>query len=171
MLRKSLIICLIIILGCKKETPFVYDVPAEFEPLVQKFITEAKARGKDISITNLIIKYDPSIPSSFCASSNVISSKNDVQKIISLNPVKCWLNGAQMETLIFHEMGHCILGRQHDNSLMPKGDPKSIMIPADLGIYSPCVYSLGNPCDLSYRRSYYIDELFNPSAPVPDWAK
>ena len=171
MRKNFVLVCLVFILGCKKEVKLVYDVPAEFEPIIQKFITEAKGRGKDISITNLIIKYDASISPAFCANSNVVSSKNDVQKIITVNPSKCWLNGAQMETLIFHELGHCILGRQHDTSLMPKGDPKSIMIPDDLTIYSPCVYSLGGPCDLSYRRTYYIDELFNPSTPVPDWAK
>ncbi len=37
-------------LGCQKEKKFVYNVPTEFEPYVQKFITEAKARGQLISI-------------------------------------------------------------------------------------------------------------------------
>lgn len=162
---------MILVLSCTKEKEFVYSVPAEFQPIVEKFVLEANARGRNLQINNLIIKYDPSISAAFCASSNFVTSQNDVQKIIVLNPLKCWQNNAQLETLIFHELGHCILGRQHDNNLMPKGDPRSIMIADDLGIYSPCVYSLGGPCDLSYRRSYYIDELFNPSTPVPDWAK
>ena len=171
MLKKILIACIIIIVGCQKKNDFVYTVPAEFEPYVQKFITEAKARGQNISINNLIIKYDAAVSPSYCATSNVISSQNEVQKIILINPLQCWQNHTQLETLIFHELGHCILGRNHDMSLMPKGDPKTIMFPDDLTLYSPCVYALGGPCDFLYRRPYYIDELFNPLTPVPDWAK
>ena len=171
MLRIFSIVCLVIFLSCGKGNDFTYDVPAEFEPHVKKFEAEARARGKSISIKNLIIKYDAAASPVYCGNSNVISSANDVQKIITINPQACWQNDTQLETLIFHELGHCILGRQHDNSLMPKGDPKTLMIPDDIAVYSPCVFNLGNPCDLTYRRPYYIDELFNPSTPVPDWAK
>ena len=166
-----MIACMIIILGCGKKNEFVYDVPAEFEPIVKRFISEAKARGKDITINNLIIKKDPALSFVLCGMSNTISSVNDVQKIISIAVPYCWQNEIQLEALIFHELGHCILGRQHDNSLMPKGDPKTLMYPDNIALYSPCTYNLGNPCDLSYRRAYYIDELFNPTTSVPDWAK
>jgi len=171
MLKQILIACIIFIPGCGKKNDFIYNVPAEFEPYVKRFISEAKARGHNITIDNLIIKYDAVSSSVYCATSNVISSQNDVQKIILVNPQTCWQNDVQLEALIFHELGHCILGRNHDISLMPRGDPKTIMYPDNIALYSPCVYNIGNPCDLQYRRPYYIDELFNPSSPVPDWAK
>jgi hypothetical protein len=171
MLRTILVACTILTLGCGKKNSFVYNVSAEFEPYVQKFISEAKARGQNITINNLIIKYDAAASSLYCATSNAISSQNDVQKIILVNPQQCWQNFTQLETLIFHELGHCILGRNHDMSLMPKGDPKTIMYPNNITLYSPCVYAIGSPCDFLYRRPYYIDELFNPTTPVPDWAK
>src|SRR6185503_9958619 len=129
MLRKLLIACLIIIIGCNKESQFIYEVPDEFEPIVKRFISEAKARGINITITNLIIKRDSTLSSVLCGMSNTISSVNNVQKIISIAVPYCWQNEVQLEALIFHELGHCILGRQHDNSLMPKGDPKTIMYP------------------------------------------
>lgn len=172
MLRKILIACLILSLGCSKNTPsFVYSVPAEFEPYLQKFITEAKARGQNITISNLIIKYDSTLSLQYCATSNVTSKQNDIQRIILFNIHKCWQNSDQLECLIFHELGHCILGREHDSSLMPKGDAKTIMYPDDIALYSSCVYNVGSACDFLYRRPYYIDELFNPSTPVPDWEK
>lgn len=171
MLKKILIAYIIIVLGCQKKNDFVYNVPWEFEPYVQKFIAEANAKGHPLSINNLIIQYDYSQSFQYCAKSNVISSQNDVQKIISVNAQKCWQNDTQLETLIFHELGHCILGRNHDMSLLPKGDPKSIMYPDNIELYSPCVYAIGGPCDFLYRRSYYVDELFNPTTPVPDWGK
>lgn len=171
MLKQILIACIIFISGCGKKNDFIYNVPAELELYVKRFITEANARGHNITINNLIIKYDAVTSVIYCATSNVISSQNDVQKIILVNPQVCWQNDVQLEALIFHELGHCILGRNHDMSLMPKGDPKTIMYRDNIALYSPCVYNIGNPCDLQYRRPYYIDELFNPLTPVPDWAK
>src|SRR5204863_130538 len=81
----------------------------------------------------LIIQYDSALSLQYCAQSNMISSQNDVQKIISVNArLKCWQNDIQLEALIFHELGHCILGRDHDMSLLPKGYPKSMMYPANI---------------------------------------
>ena len=171
MLKNLLFAIIILLFSCKKENDFVYDVPQEFEPIVQRFIAEAAARGHQISINNLIIKYELSSSTTFCATSNVVTSANDVQKIISIKDLSCWQNDVQLESLIFHELGHCVLGREHDNTLMPKGDPRSIMYPANIALYSPCVYPLGPACDFLYRRAYYIDELFNPATPLPDWGK
>jgi len=171
-MQKILILVAVILLfGCKKDKDFVYDVPREFEPIVQRFISEAAARGHQITINNLIIKYDLSSSTTICASSNVVTSGNDDQKIISIKSLDCWLNDVQLETLIFHELGHCILGREHDTGLLPNGDFRSIMYPANITLYSPCVYPIGSPCDFLYRRNYYLDELFNPATPIPDWGK
>lgn len=158
-------------LGCKKKNDFVYQVPQEFESYVQKFIAEASTRGRTIVINNLIIQYDNSGSFPYCAASNVVTSRNDVQKIITVNGHVCWQNSTQLETLIFHELGHCILGREHDMSFLPHGDPKSIMYTGDLTMYSPCVYAVSDSCNKFYRRGYYIDELFNSSTPVPSWGQ
>jgi hypothetical protein len=169
MLRYVLIASVLLVLGCHKQGGFVYRVPQEFEPIIQKFITEAGTRGHAITISNLIIQYDYSPSFQYCAVSNIISSRNDAQKIITINGHPCWLNSAQLETLIFHELAHCVLGRNHDMSLMPKGYPKSIMYTGDLTMYSPCVYALSDSCNKAYRRTYYIDELFNSATPMPAW--
>jgi len=171
MLKYILIGCIFLSPGCQKKNDFVYDVPREFEPHVRQFIAEAAARGQQISIANLIIRYELSPTVMFCATSNVISTGNEVQKIISIKSTTCWQNETQLETIIFHELGHCILGRDHENSLMPKGDPQSIMFLDNSELYSPCTNTTGSSCDLLYRRAYYIDELFNPATPLPDWGK
>ena len=174
MFRKAFVVCIIIMLGCHKNDDFVpvYNVPAEFESYVQSFIAEAASRGHTITINNLIIQYDASLSLQYCAKSNVISAENNIQKIISVNAnIKCWQNDKQLETLIFHELGHCILGRDHDISLLPNGDPKSIMYPDNITMYSPCIYPIGDSCDQLYKRIYYMDELFDAAIPVPDWAK
>lgn len=39
------------------------------------------------------------------------------------------LGAHQREQLMFHELGHCVLGRGHDTELHPDGRPMSIMFP------------------------------------------
>ena len=174
MFKKICIACVIILYGCQAKNDFtpVLNIPAEFQPYVDGFVAEALERGHNIVINNLIITYDSSLSNVYCAVSNITSSLNDVQKIISLNPnITCWQNSRQLETLIFHEMGHCILGREHDKSLLPNGDAKSIMYPDNLALYAPCAYPINDSCNQLYKRVYYLDELFDPATPVPDWAK
>lgn len=177
MIKKALLLyTLLFLLSCSKgkESDFVpvYDVPAEFQPLVTSFVQEAAQHGDTLTINNLIIKYDSSQNAAFCALCNSLSPQPDVQKIITVNPnLRCYTNAQEKEALFFHELGHCILGRAHDNSLLPNGDPKSIMVEDNIRLYAPCEYPIGGTCqDNTYKRTYYMDELFNERTPVPQWA-
>jgi len=150
----------------------VYSVPEELEGFVNSFRKEAAARGRNIEIHNLIIEFDSTMTGPFCGLCNSNSLDPDVQKIISVNPfLKCWYSYLEQEALFFHELGHCVLGRLHDNSRLPNGDPKSMMVESDPAVYAPCVYDLGDPCNNTFKRPYYLDELFIETTPVPEWAK
>lgn len=169
-----LVIMLFIIDGCTPEESIttIYDVPEEFQPIIEQFELEAISRGRELDIDNLIIRYDENVLEPYCATCNSKSLDPKMQKIISINPDKCWLNDFAKEALIFHELGHCILGRDHDNALLPNGDPKSMMIENNISIYTPCVYAIGgdNSCNFVFKRDYYISELFDEMTPIPDWA-
>jgi hypothetical protein len=174
-MRASLLIVLLLCLGgCSREDNFkpVYNVPAEFQPIIESFIHEASARGLSLEISNLIITYDENPESVYCGKCNSNALGTDVQKIISVNStIQCWDNSIEQETLIFHELGHCILGRLHTSEQLPNGDPKSIMIQDNVTLYAPCIYQIGeDPCDNTFKRDYYLNELFDESTPVPDWA-
>lgn len=176
MKRLLLIACLSLLIGCKKDPPKaapVYDVPADFQPLVTRFVTEASQRGHSLAITNLIIKYDSTVSASYCAVCNSLSSDPTVQKIISVNPkVQCYRNSYEQEALFFHELGHCVLNRPHNNQKLPNGDPKSIMVEGKWDLYTPCLYPIGGSCpDNRFKRPYYIDELFDENTPIPTWAR
>lgn len=163
------------IAGCMKhqtETT-VYKVPAELSPLVDNFISEAARRGYTIQKNNLIIEYNIGSDGELCGSCNSTALDPGVQKIITIYNVNpCWFNDQQLETLVFHELGHCILGRGHTTDTLPNGNPKSIMVPNNLSLYSPCEYPIGNQaCDNSYKRPYYLGELFNIYEPAPDWSQ
>jgi hypothetical protein len=55
------------------------------------------------------------------------------------------------EYILFHELGHCILNREHDTSHDRAGHITSMMYPyIDIGMYQ-------------IDKSYYIHELFHPA--------
>lgn len=54
-------------------------------------------------------------------------------------------------SLIFHELGHCDLNRDHVTALRSNNWPVSLMYPYNYGYNSP-------------DESYYFNELFNPTS-------
>ncbi|MDH3648458.1 MAG: hypothetical protein OEQ53_02190 [Saprospiraceae bacterium] len=152
----------------------VYDVPEDYQEIVDLFVDEAAVRGIELTIDNLIVLEDPDLPFDLCGSCNASDLNIKVQRIVSIHPRRCWPNNLQKEALLFHELGHCILGRSHTSALLPNGDFKSLMVPSNIGVYSPCVYQFGgaaDDCNFTFKRTYYIDELFDPDMPIPDWAR
>ena len=173
-MRFSYLLLLVFLLGCSREDEFkpVYNVPEDFQPFVDSFIDEAASRGFLFEINNLIIEYDASVSSPYCGQCNSIEPNTEVQKVIKINPnIVCWFSDEEQEAFFFHELGHCFLRRLHDDSLLPNGDPKSMMVTSDLSVYAPCLYPIdGEECNNTYKRPYYLDELFDESTSIPDWA-
>ncbi len=141
----------------------VYAVESVFEPYVQQFIAEAASRGHDIDFNDTGLKIELSdrqleFAGGFCylEQHHIVINKS------------VWLEGFEdyKTRLIFHELGHCELDRGHRNdrfrnkvwkSLM-RGDPLS---QAERQIPVPFT---------GFRKKYYIDELFDPMTPDPNWA-
>lgn len=164
-----------LVTGCSGSDEFVpvYEVPEEYQKYIDSFIAEAASRGHTVDIRNLIVETDPVLQGAVCGVCNSNSLNEDIQKIITVNgALPCWFSEEDKEAFFFHEMGHCILGRVHDNTSLPNGDPKSIMVEGNLAIYAPCLYPIDDkPCNNFFKRDYYLDELFDKNTPVPDWAK
>lgn len=70
-----------------------------------------------------------------------------------------WFSSTEMEKeeTIYHELGHCILARDHTEELIDYKVPKSIMY--------PYVFSLA----YEKYRSYYVDELKNQKVLLTDY--
>lgn len=173
---------LILLTACSgKEGPepvLVYQVPDEVEPYVQQFTAQAHLRGKNIEITNLIITFGPTTSDDVCGTCLPGSRdpNRQVRIVLSGDP-DCWsaLSPEDREELVFHELGHCVLGRlTHRTDRLPNGDYASLMNGNGTGLYVVCKYDISgsnNDCDHRYRRQYYLDELFNENTPLPDWGK
>ena len=122
---------------------------SDFQIYVDRFVSEAAKRGIKIDISRLNVVYSDTLKF-YCGYG--VSSTRTVQ--ISNRP-GCWSEQTDFnkEILLFHEMGHAILLRNHDNTKLPNGDFKTMMFGGNqFSLYSE---------DTPERRKYYLDELFN----------
>jgi hypothetical protein len=182
MLNKVLC-CLIfsgtLLFSCDKVEPvFEYRIEPRLEPLVNKFYEEAELRGITLQKNNLIIEFVESLEDAQCGTCERPKRKKELQRHVRISAAKdCWSRepSQNQEALVFHELGHCLLNRNHKDDLFPSGASKSIMTTSMDGPYEPCVYVFGEDasvCNRTVRRGYYINELFNEHLDeVPAWAK
>lgn len=144
-----------------------YRVEEEFTKYVQRFEMEAAKRGKDFDLQNtgLIVEFADlkDEQAGLCHYEKPIRIEIDraYWKAISATA------GADLmkENLLFHELGHGMLGRDHLNTTLENGDWKSIMCGGEK--------VNDRPWNINYRgirRNYYVDELFNESVPEPDFS-
>lgn len=153
--------------GCHKNKPGKYDIDPEIEPFLNFFLEEAQKRGRtfNLHVDGLIMKF------SHLEGGQIGLCHHTVPLLIEFDSIY-WktIQGKKNEynlkaNIVFHELGHGLLKRGHDNSVLPSGDWKTIMCGGekiDSRNWNVNFYG--------FREEYYINELFNPETPVPDWA-
>jgi hypothetical protein len=146
-----------IFLSCRKDVDF-YVCPNEIKSTLEAFKSEGEKRGINIKWNGLMVKFVNGLPDSHSGEYH----KKDHVILIDTSSAN-YKKHELRESIIFHELGHAILNRPHLNEdLQCQYTPakKSIMnqFPVDWSLYP-------------YRRNYYIDEIFNSSAPAPNWCK
>jgi hypothetical protein len=182
MMRIGIVVAIFLkLLACEKNSePLIYQTEPAIEVYIDRFVQEAALRGITIKKENLIAEFTSELATGVCGQCLTAKKKieQNQRKIIISNGLFCW-SGApneNREALVFHELGHCLLGRSHKDDLLPNNAPASIMFVNNVGPYQPCQYSLGgnnngSDCNFTSRRQYYMDELFNEKTPIPTWAK
>ncbi len=132
--------------GCGKP-----QVDASIEPYIVKFVEEGQNRGKSVDVTGVGAKFvdedDGSVHGD--CSTTPFSKTLEVSK-------KWWprLNEVQKEMLIFHELGHCALGRRHIDITKAFDEKlKTLMIPGVDGMLGEGEYLR--------HRALYLDEMFS----------
>ncbi len=151
--------------ACKNDREPVYSVPVELENYIDAFEADAAANGTTLNIDDLILEYGSELVLDGTEAAGLCHYETDeTGPRIELDTATLnWtLHDFSREALVYHELGHCILDRSHDNALLPNRNYKSLM--KSSGEIS---YSGFN----QFKRDYYIAELFNPNTPTPDWAK
>lgn len=156
---------LLVVVACNQDSEVAMDprfentnIDPEFIPFVESFLIEAEIRRDtiDLSTIGLEIQFGDATNST-----DVLGSCDRDHHIVTISEVD-WnnLSNNHREALIFHELGHCILDRDHETDRLSNGEVASIMWPSIQGKL------------FGARRKYYVDELFEHTFPVsqePDW--
>ena len=174
----SLIFSGTLLFSCDKVEPvFEYRIESRLESLVNKFYDEAEQRGISLQKNNLIVEFVENLVDDRCGQCERPKRKREEQRHVKISKTAdCWAKepSQNQEALVFHELGHCLLNRNHKDDLFSSGAPKSILTTALNGPYEPCEYVFGEDgsvCNKTVRRTYYLNELFNEYFDeVPVWA-
>lgn len=125
----------------------------ELRPYVDTFVLEAQKRGIAVDISRLKLHFGD-----LKGEAQGRCNHNTHQVIIDS---VVWRTVEGPEELIFHELGHLYLHREHEEAKIGRYY-KSIMAGVGDGNYE----RKGRV----YQRQYYIDELFNPDTERPEWS-
>lgn len=111
-----------------------YRVDELLKPYVDAFFTEASSKGIHIEKSNLIARFGD------VGANNGWSKSEKGQRIVEFNSYLAEGNDLRLKIVVFHELGHSLLGRAHIDTR------KSIMNT------SACIN-----CEID---DYYLVELF-----------
>jgi hypothetical protein len=141
-------------LTCEKEKVAIktyQNVDRKLWPYFQKFEEEGNARGLDIDLSNSNISGDI-ININFNGVVGVCLKESEIPNKILLDTA-FWNRSSNLvkELIIFHELGHCYLGRSHSDEVASSGFCASIMRSGRSG----CLDHYN-----SKTRSKLLDELF-----------
>lgn len=142
----------------------MYDVPTGIQEYIDLFQQEAEMRGIDLVVDDLVVVYMSDLSLDGVGAAGLCYSETEeAAPTIHLDTLSDnWTAGPYTrEALVFHELGHCVLGRGHTSELLLNSNYKSIMKPSGDPIYNS--FTL-------YKREYYIDELFDENTPPPAWS-
>lgn len=144
-----LLICMTTI-GCSKQ--FENDIEAELQVHFDNFVEEAETQGITISLDQIDIGgYIENIETR--GTLGQCKSYSDGSKQITIDqPFWNQASDLEREYVVFHELGHCVLGREHSDEKDGNGNCVSIM------------QSGNGDCSGNYNsqnRNSLINELFD----------
>jgi hypothetical protein len=132
----------------------------EIDSLLIVFSSEAQKRGKALTFNSTKVKFfDVLAKRGYWGFYNTESKEIELDSTIWFN-----LDIAEKEWLLYHELGHALLNRDHISMTLKSGEFKSIM-------YDGRNVGYGNLYFFGFRRKYYIDELLDSNIPLPDWSE
>ncbi len=151
------------LINCRPPQDIQPTVDAELKPYYDSFITEALSHGysADYLKNNATIKFG--YVDAAHAGITYYQTNTIVIDSVYWRNYKNYPN--LKEFIMFHELGHLLLKRDHDYGVLSNGEFKSVMFSYDNNPSPNSIYYWG------IRRKYYIDELFNSNIALPEWAK
>ena len=161
-MKYTLIFILFLLFSCQKtDQSLPYSVPVIFETYLNRFSDEATKRGQafDLKKEGITIKLAK-------LSNNYYGTTNYETRTIEMDSSWLTANDFLKQARLFHELGHLILKRDHNLFHLPNGEASSLMWTNENNS-DKCTTPIYKG---SMRQKYYLDELFNPNTPAPDWS-
>jgi hypothetical protein len=142
--------------GCQPrlEQQKTYSVASEFQPYVDLFVVEAKNQHRYLNIDDLIVEFTDSLNNSTTLGQAITAPRATPRIRINASSW-AYLVNADREQLMFHELAHAILGRDHNDYFCNYGG-----YIVECSVMSSYQFSSGR---YQMFRSYYMSELFNGS--------
>lgn len=137
--------------NCTKE-PALVVIDTPIQPYFARFEVEGNQRGKNIDLSTAGIKGELTDITEKDVNGQCVMNGNTGEKIIRIDKTY-WAKATDLEKefVVFHELGHCYLGKRHIELASRTGTCVSIM------------HSGLGTCRFSYQvttRAAYLDELF-----------
>ena len=160
----SILLLSFFIAACKSNDITTDPVFAKYQ---ERFIAEGRKRGVSDEILNRKVKIQFGITTNQTAGMceykpggiNTITIYPDAWNLETYDEAL----DLYRENFLFHELGHCILFRDHKPDLLEDREVASMM---RAGTASETYFNYKGK-----RRNYYLDELFNEQTPAPYWSK
>lgn len=146
---------LFLLVNCAPTHTNFLNIGPEFKPYVDMFECEAKRMGRPLKIKTLTVefgdtKYRGEYVIGLCGQSNMLNPVITIDK-------EFWDESSETsrEILMFHELGHCILDKNHNNNM--------IMLPTVAWPIPASIMGAELLSDNYYvlNRDYYLHELFS----------
>lgn len=145
-----------------------YDIDGELDPYLQLFLEEGKRRGMnfDVEKNGLLMEFTdlPGKTIGLCTYQDPLLVQIDRPYWEETVLYEDQENLRQ--NVVFHELGHGLLNRGHDNSLLPNLEWKTIMCGGDAVEGRDWSVNFNG-----YRKEYYLNELFNTRTEAPAWSQ
>ncbi|MEM6632379.1 MAG: hypothetical protein AAF694_22090 [Bacteroidota bacterium] len=139
------------------------SIDAEVQVYVDRFVEEANKRGVNVDVSDLGISVREHIhPVRAAGACHYFSESEHPHIYIDTTSLNWQHSEYTREMLVFHELGHCLLDRDHRVDLLENGNYASLMR-SDKGVL------FGTRLN-AYKRAYYLDELFNENQGPPGWS-
>ena len=151
-----------------KEKGIRYEVDPQLDPYLQLFLQEGKKRGVDIDVegNGLLMEFTEldGLTIGLCTYQDPLLVQIDKDYWSETTQYEDQENLRQ--NVVFHELGHGLLNRSHDNRYLENFEWKTIMCGGDDVDGRDWSVNFNG-----YRKEYYLDELFNVRTPAPEWSK
>ena len=139
-MKYILLIFSLMTIGCAKQVTN-FSVDPALMPYYEAFVKEGQDRGNNQATNDLSMNFGETTGNviGYCRRQesynwNLLTKETVSTPVVVVKP-SWWKNAteASRRELVYHELGHCLMDKDHNNQKSMYGQPESIMYPIHIG--------------------------------------